>query len=42
MPTLRVIYNILKAFQWKLKEERGLVELPAPKDFTNTANGTVD
>ncbi|KAJ9359868.1 2-dehydropantoate 2-reductase family protein [Paecilomyces variotii] len=41
MPTLRVIYNILKAFQWKLKEERGLVEIPAPKDFTNTANGTV-
>ncbi|KAE8403495.1 6-phosphogluconate dehydrogenase [Aspergillus pseudonomiae] len=29
MPTLSVLYNLLKGVQWKTKEQRGLIEIPA-------------
>lgn len=28
-PTLKVIYEICKAMQWKIKERRGLINMPA-------------
>ncbi|KAJ2903517.1 6-phosphogluconate dehydrogenase C-terminal domain-like protein [Zalerion maritima] len=36
MPTLTVIYNMLRCVQWRMKEKKGLVEIPPHKDFTNT------
>ncbi|KAE8162297.1 ketopantoate reductase PanE/ApbA-domain-containing protein [Aspergillus tamarii] len=29
MPTLSVLYNLLKGVQWRTKEKRGLIEIPA-------------
>lgn len=34
MPTLTVIYGILKSMQWRTKEKKGMVEIPAPVDHT--------
>ncbi|RAL10948.1 ketopantoate reductase family protein [Aspergillus homomorphus CBS 101889] len=34
MPTLTVLYGILKAIQWRTKEKRGLVTVPEPEDHT--------
>ncbi|PYH47876.1 ketopantoate reductase family protein [Aspergillus saccharolyticus JOP 1030-1] len=34
MPTLTVLYGILKAMQWRTKERRGLVTVPAAEDHT--------
>ncbi|KAF1833205.1 2-dehydropantoate 2-reductase [Decorospora gaudefroyi] len=31
MPTLEVLYQLAKAIQWRIKEERGLVEVPKKK-----------
>lgn len=28
MPTLRTLYGLLQAIQWKLKEAKGMVEVP--------------
>ncbi|KIW88557.1 uncharacterized protein Z519_10603 [Cladophialophora bantiana CBS 173.52] len=36
MPILTVYYHILRSLQWKLKEKKGLVTIPAPFDHTNT------
>ncbi|KAF2087297.1 2-dehydropantoate 2-reductase family protein [Saccharata proteae CBS 121410] len=33
MPTLKVLYGICKAIQWRTKESRGLVEIPAKGNF---------
>lgn len=32
MPTLTVLYNIMKAIQWRTKERNGLLLIPTPKD----------
>ena len=29
MPTIEVLYNLCKAIQWRLMEERGMIEVPA-------------
>ena len=34
MPTLTVIYGIMKSLQWRTKERKGMVEIPAPVDHT--------
>jgi ketopantoate reductase len=31
MPTLEVLYHIAKAVQWRTKDGRGLVDIPAKK-----------
>ena len=31
MPTLEVLYQLAKAIQWRMKESRGLVEVPKKK-----------
>jgi len=28
MPTLEVLYQLAKAIQWRIKESRGLIEVP--------------
>ncbi|GME57759.1 putative 2-dehydropantoate 2-reductase family protein [Neofusicoccum parvum] len=33
MPTLKVLYGICKAIQWRTKESRGLVDIPPKGDF---------
>lgn len=33
MPTLKVLYGVCKSIQWRTKETRGLVEIPAKEDF---------
>ncbi|KAI6791532.1 2-dehydropantoate 2-reductase family protein [Hortaea werneckii] len=33
MPTLRVLYHLCQAIQWKNKEARGLVSIPPKEDF---------
>ncbi|KAG2415963.1 hypothetical protein HFD88_007155 [Aspergillus terreus] len=38
MPVLTVVYHLLRSMQWKIKEERGLVEIPAHVDHTNTSS----
>ncbi|KAI9933128.1 hypothetical protein ASPWEDRAFT_42886 [Aspergillus wentii DTO 134E9] len=34
MPTLTVVYYLLKAIQWRTKEKKGLIPIPAPEDHT--------
>ncbi|XRM43877.1 hypothetical protein ABZX51_007027 [Aspergillus tubingensis] len=34
MPTLTVLYGLLKAIQWRTKERKGLVQIPEPEDHT--------
>ncbi|PWY83377.1 2-dehydropantoate 2-reductase family protein [Aspergillus heteromorphus CBS 117.55] len=34
MPTLAVLYGILSAIQWRTKDRKGLVEIPAAEDHT--------
>jgi hypothetical protein len=29
MPTLAVLYNLLKGVQWRTKEEKGFIGIPA-------------
>ena len=36
-PTLLVLYNLLKAIQWRTKERKGLIEIPARADHTGTS-----
>jgi hypothetical protein len=31
MPTLEVLYQLTKACQWRIKEKKGLVEIPGKK-----------
>lgn len=34
MPTLTVVYHILKAIQWRTKQKNGLIAIPEPEDHT--------
>lgn len=34
MPTLTVIYQILKAIQWRTKERKGAIKIPEPEDHS--------
>ena len=31
-PTLRVVYGLLKGLQWKVREAKGLVQVPLKSD----------
>jgi hypothetical protein len=31
MPTLEVLYQLAKAIQWRMKESRGLIDVPKKK-----------
>jgi ketopantoate reductase len=31
MPTLEVLYRLSQAIQWRIKEKKGLVEIPGKK-----------
>ncbi|KAF4762928.1 hypothetical protein HAV15_000181 [Penicillium sp. str.  len=33
MPTLTVLYHTLKAMQWRLKEQRGIIDVPAKGEY---------
>ena len=33
MPTLSFLYHTLKAMQWRLKEERGIIDIPAKGEY---------
>ncbi|KAH8424020.1 ketopantoate reductase family protein [Aspergillus melleus] len=37
MPTLTVLYGILRAIQWRTKEKNGLIPIPEPMDHTHTS-----
>lgn len=34
MPVLSVLYHLLRAVQWKIKERNGLIEIPEPEDHS--------
>jgi ketopantoate reductase len=38
MPVLTVFYHILKAIQWRTKERKGMVAIPAPENVSAANN----
>ena len=33
MPTLKVLYGLCKAIQWRTKEEKGMVDIPPKREM---------
>lgn len=39
MPTVEVLYQIAKAIQWRVKEERGMVKIPEKRELAYQKEG---